>query len=231
MSLSRVLRKHRDGQPTYLWPVAVLIDLRRWVLVGQFFYLHMNYKIEPEGLGSQTAEDADIARAQCGEASAFSGIMAKHYAGVLAVAMRHAPFPHLADDVASEAFAFAWANLHKFQVGTDIGAWIRSIAWNMARSLRERESCRARALERYSTHTYGSHPRAISLAAPLVDALARLSPELREAMLLCHFDGYTSDEAAMLLRRTPEWVRTTLHRTRKQLRSVVETTSSNQQPN
>lgn len=181
--------------------------------------------LQNDGIGAQplSAEDCEILRAQAGDGAAFAPLMTRHYPAVLAVAAKHAPAPHLADDIASEAFVFAWQNLARFRAGTDFGAWVRSIAWQLARARREREACRLRNLERIAEHSRtqaGREPDS-SRAEDLLAAVATLPRERRQLVMLCDHDGCSSREAAAQLGRTSAWVRTTLHRARQQLRDAL----------
>src|SRR5262245_54105329 len=91
-------------------------------------------------------EDSEVLHAQAGEAAAFVRVMRRHYDDVLGVATRHAPAAHLGEDIASEAFTFAWQHFDRFAIGSDFGAWVRTIAWQLARARREREESRLRQL-------------------------------------------------------------------------------------
>jgi RNA polymerase sigma-70 factor, ECF subfamily len=178
----------------------------------------------PEIAAAQlSAEDCEILRAKCGDESAFTPLMRRHYGDVLLVATRHAPVPHLGEDIASETFTFAWQNLARFAIGGDFGAWVRSIAWQLARARREREGCRQRTLDRYAGHCLNDHAPMAGLRANVraheaFDLLATLLPHRRELVVLCDYEGHTCCEAASLVGRSAAWVRTTLHRTRQELR-------------
>lgn len=188
----------------------------------------MMMHLQTDGLGSAqlSAEDAEILRAQSGDADAFTPLVNRHRDEVLGVATRHTPVPHLAEDIASETFVFAWQNLARFRVGTDFGAWLRSIAWQLARARRERELCRQRHMERYAEHCRSESARKPggSRIVDVLDSLAALPHERRQLVMLCDHDGCTGDEAAARLGRTPAWARTTLHRTRRELRAALSLT-------
>ena len=178
-----------------------------------------------------SVEDCAVLHAQSGDAEAFTPLMRRHYADVLGIATRNAPAAHLGEDIASETFIYAWQNFAGFTVGGDFGAWVRTIAWQLARARREREACRLRHLDRYAEHCRTADtPAALAhtrdRAAGVFDLLAALRPQRRELLLLCDFEGRTSDEAAARLGHTSAWVRTTLHRTRKELRAALARQSS-----
>lgn len=176
-----------------------------------------------------TVEDCEVLHAKSGDTEAFTPLMRRHYADVLGVATRHAPVPHLGEDIASETFIFAWQHFDHFALGGDFGAWVRTIAWQLARARRDREDSRQRHLDRYAEHcaTTGNPAAFAHLqarAAGVLEVLARLRPHRRKVVLLCDYEGRTYEEAAATLGRTSAWVRTTLHRTRGELRNACSKT-------
>jgi RNA polymerase sigma-70 factor (ECF subfamily) len=177
------------------------------------------------GNAQLTAEDCEILHAKSGDCDAFTPLMRRHYCEVLGVAVRHAPTAHLGEDIASEAFTFAWQNFDRFTLGGDFGAWVRTIAWQLARARRNREESRQRQLERYTEHCdLGDTPAALDRirqrAAAVLDVLSTVHPERKKLVLLCDYDGLTYEEAAADLGRSAAWVRTNLHRTRHQIRAA-----------
>jgi RNA polymerase sigma-70 factor (ECF subfamily) len=172
-----------------------------------------------------SVEDCDVLHAKSGDTEAFTPLMRRHYADVLGVATRHAPTPHLGEDIASEAFTFAWQHFDRFALGGDFGAWVRTIAWQLARGRRNREESRQHHLEQY-TENYGllDAPAALDRiqqrAAGVLDVLLKFRPERQKLILLCDYHGLTYEEAAADLGRSAAWVRTTLHRTRHEIRAA-----------
>jgi RNA polymerase sigma factor (sigma-70 family) len=172
-----------------------------------------------------SAEDCEVLHARSGELAAFTPLMRRHYAEVLGVATRHAPAEHLGEDIASETFIFAWQHFERFTIGGDFGAWVRTIAWQLARARREREGCRQRQLERYTAHyltggTAGASARVRERATDVLEVLATLSPQRRELVYLCDYEGLTYQEAASGFGRTAAWVRSSLHHARRQVRAA-----------
>jgi RNA polymerase sigma-70 factor (ECF subfamily) len=172
-----------------------------------------------------SVEDCEVLHAKSGDTHAFTPLMRRHYADVLGVATRHAPAAHLGEDIASETFTFAWQHFDRFALGGDFGAWVRTIAWQLARARRNREECRQRHLDRYAGHcrtaaTPAACAQARHRASGVLEALAALSPQLRELVFLCDYEGRTYKEAAIGLGRSTAWVRTTLHRTRRVVRAA-----------
>ena len=162
-----------------------------------------------EQCAAPSLEDVWIRRAQAGDSTAFAPLHARHYAGIRAHAERWLPCAHLADDVASETFVFAHPHLGEFTPGTAFAAWLRAIAWQLARYSEAQDF----AAPNPAAATRGQHRR-----AQLADALARLPAPQQRFIELCYGQGRTGEEAAALTGRTPVAVRIQLHRTRQQLR-------------
>ena len=187
----------------------------------------MSLRPTPSELGDSqlSTEDCEVLHAKAGSTEAFTPLMRRHYDDVLGVATRHAPTAHLGEDIASEAFTFAWQNFERFTLGGDFGAWVRTIAWQLARARRNREESRRCQVERYAEHCQLVHsPEALDRTrqrtAAVLDVLATVHPERQKLVLLCDYDGLTYEEAAADLGRSAAWVRTTLHRTRREIRAA-----------
>ncbi|WP_206185943.1 RNA polymerase sigma factor [Sphingosinicella sp. BN140058] len=102
-----------------------------------------------------------------------------------------------ADDLAQETFLRAWSRAETYGGGGRYRAWLLGIAWKTF-------LMNARARKR---RPLGSADPAPERAAPVdteqeaivADALARLRPEDRAAVLLCHLLGHSHHEAAEIL--------------------------------
>lgn len=170
-----------------------------------------------------------VARAQRGDVDAFAALMDAHLPRVRRFLAVRAPVAHLADELAHETFVFAFRNLSGFAAGTDLGAWLRSIAANVLRAEVQRFARQRRNLQRYAEWRV---LEAADDAAPEADAealhdrlsrcLERLPGHLRGLVDLKYREERSSEEMAERLGRTVAWVRTTLFRVREQLRTCIE---------
>ena len=88
--------------------------------------------------GSEAREPMDeqslIQQVQEGKLEAFGHLMDLHVRRLRAVVALNAPVPHLVDEIAHEAFVFAYNHIQEFQRGTSFFAWLKSIAWNLLRA-------------------------------------------------------------------------------------------------
>jgi DNA-directed RNA polymerase specialized sigma24 family protein len=86
-----------------------------------------------------------------------------------------APTPHLIDEIAHEAFVFAFGHPHEYRRGTSFFAWLSSIArnllrWKVLRHSREKTN-RQRYLERRATAELPPDRR--KSVSPRLDLLAK----------------------------------------------------------
>ncbi len=172
-----------------------------------------------------------------GDASAFTTLFERHYPAIHAFAYRLSLCPAEADDIAQETFVQAARALATFRGDSSFKNWLYSIATNKSRDRFRQRARRARLGEQLSTLGAGDDPPA-SLAtaaahasdsaatrahAAVRDALADLSPELREAVALVYYEGLNHAEAARVLgcaESTVSWrIFRAKHKLKKALRS------------
>ena len=134
----------------------------------------------------------------------------------------------LAQDLAAETFTQAFRARRRFR-GTDALPWGYGIAANLSRDNHRREERRLRAYARLSRRdrdTYAGDEvdarlDAIALRAGLAEALAALSPALREVLLLHAWAELSHEEIAEALGLSAAAVRTRLHRARGQVAAAL----------
>jgi len=163
-----------------------------------------------------TAEiKALIASAQAGDQVAFGSLVALHERVVFRTALAALGSREDAEDAAQEAFVMAWRRLSGFRGDSTFKTWLLTITWR--KSLDRRRSRRvwwsrqitsfgladddASPLDHVATSE--PSPEHIALAKDLADRtrdeITRLSPKLRDALLLASSGEYRYDEIATLL--------------------------------
>jgi len=138
------------------------------------------------------ANDEDLAlsrRAAGGDAAAFAHLVEK-YERPLRSFLARAAGPHLADDIAQDAFLRAWRAAGQYDGRARYSTWLTRIAWR----------CRIDTLRRAKAVDVelpeAAHP---GESADVNDMLARLSENERAALVLCEGHGWTHAEAAAML--------------------------------
>jgi RNA polymerase sigma-70 factor, ECF subfamily len=121
----------------------------------------------------------------------------------------------LAQDAAQEACVIVYRKLRSLRNAEAFDAWVYRIVM--------REASRARGRQRSAgTQTYEECAGTdLTVAVDVWNALARLSPELREITVLFYFDDLRSEDIASILRIPHATVRTRLARARERLRTFL----------
>ncbi len=172
-------------------------------------------------------EQSLIQQVQEGKLEAFGHLMDLHVRRLRAVIALNAPVPHLVDEIAHEAFVFAYHHIQEFQRGTSFFAWIKSIAWNLLRAEIQRFSREQANQTKYATRrVVESTPfKAVDLSAAELDqlesCLQRIPPRLKQLVEMRYRLSFSTQEIAERAGQSSAWVRTTLCRLRKQLRDCI----------
>jgi RNA polymerase sigma-70 factor (ECF subfamily) len=130
-----------------------------------------------------------------------------------------------ADDLVQETLVCAIAKSHLWQAGTDIRAWLFTIMHNqyvnmVRRAMRDEATA---DIEQMSSSLAAiTDPTASRQLRELETALARLSAEQRELILLVGLEGMSYEAAAQILDVPVGTVRSRLSRGRDALRQLMD---------
>lgn len=146
-----------------------------------------------------------VIAARSGGAGAFEALVHRYYGMAYGLAYAHVREAAAAQDVAQEAFLLAWANLERLRHPEGFLMWLRRIVRNCAlnwlRSEEYRHKLSARLAERDAVAaavapSAVAHLEQEERAARIHEALGRLSPKLREALVVFYFEGKSVRQAA-----------------------------------
>lgn len=135
-----------------------------------------------------------------------------------------------AEDLVQEAYLRGFRSWARFRGEADPATWIYRIALNLGRDeIGKRQRSRLRLVgaevDPEAHAAGGPDPACAAVAAGerrvLEEALAALSEEKREVVLLCEVEGFSMEEAARTLEVPVGTVKTRLHRAREALRAEV----------
>ena len=156
-----------------------------------------------------------------GDRDAFARLYSLTRDGVYALALSLLHDAHEAQDIAQDTFVKVWESAPAYRPQGSPMAWLLTVARNLART-RLRQGGRQVGLEAWN---------AIPAAAPdvspedrqlLQEALARLSPEERQIVLLHAAAGLKHRETAQLLELPLSTVLSKYHRGLKKLHSLMK---------
>jgi RNA polymerase sigma-70 factor (ECF subfamily) len=128
-----------------------------------------------------------------------------------------------ADDLVQETLHRALANLDSFQPGTNMPAWLITILRNLFYTNYRRRRREVEDGEGRYAATLKSQPEQESRVEfeELRSALAKLSPDQREALILVGASGFSCEEAANICGCAPGTIKSRVNRARTRLASLM----------
>ncbi|MEM9637875.1 MAG: RNA polymerase sigma factor, partial [Pseudomonadota bacterium] len=128
-----------------------------------------------------------------------------------------------ADDMVQDTLVKAWTNIDKFQVGTNMRAWLFTILRNTYYSSRRKAKREVADVD--GTHTESmaekpAHDGRLQMT-DFRDAFAQLSDEQREALLLVGASGFSYEEAAEMCGVAVGTIKSRTNRARQRLAELM----------
>jgi RNA polymerase sigma-70 factor (ECF subfamily) len=174
-------------------------------------------------------EDADAARrVLAGDTAAFEGIVTRWQSRLINLAWRFCHDRTEAEDMAQDAFVKAFRALRTFRGESAFSTWLTAIAINSYRTaLRDREPAAVSLDFSHSTRSTRSGQAADDTLAGLQErerdsavrqAVLRLPPRYRDALVLYYFEEMNLTETARVLGIPEGTLKAQLHRGRELLR-------------
>ncbi len=192
-----------------------------------------------------SADDKTLVELACeGREAAYRELLERFQRPVFSLIFRMVRDRELAEDLAQEAFVKAFNAVDSFDPRYKFSSWLFKIANNVAI-----DHLRKRELETVSIdgspHSQGEeetehsritlesreenpeeYTQARELGGRIEDAIGRLRPEYRTAVLLRHVEGYSYEDIAQVMELPLGTVKTYIHRARKQLKDHLEPIAS-----
>jgi RNA polymerase sigma-70 factor, ECF subfamily len=183
--------------------------------------------LSSRGAGPLPVSDAELVeQAARGDAPAFATLMERHAPGLFRLAYALVGNRADAEDVLQEAFLGAYRGLRGFQGRSSVRTWLGQILVHQALALRRARQMRRGGVD--SGANGPTEPAAEPSATGEVDrredvmqALVRLSPEHREAIVLREFEHMSYEQIAVTLGVPRGTVESRLHRARAELRTLL----------
>lgn len=177
-------------------------------------------------VGEEQESDASlVARAIAGSDAAFSVLVDRYNDLLYRHAERMLGQADDAEDVVQSAWIKAFRNLRKCRDPERFGAWVFRIGANACK-----DAVKARrrghvpldsVAELESTESEADAGIRIDQRRRLADALARLSPDQREAFLLKHLEGWSYEDMADQLGVRVSALKMRVHRAREELQRTL----------
>jgi len=166
-----------------------------------------------------------LARLRAGERPAFEQVYRWFERPVYTLALRICGDREEASEVLQDTMLKVLDRIGHFRGDSPFWGWLRQIAVNEAlmRLRRHRLAPLALDLEQHESEDDRYPPPAAAAdAAALQRALAALPAATRSVLWLYHAEGYTHDEIAVLMERTPSFSKSQLARGARRLRLLLE---------
>jgi RNA polymerase sigma-70 factor (ECF subfamily) len=178
---------------------------------------------EPQADEPRPADDDDDQRllrlAGGGDGRAFRKLVDRHADRMYRLAVSLVGNRTDAEDVLQEAFAGAYKSAGGFRGGSSVKTWLsRILATQAAKWWRDRKGERNQPLDESAGPTAGGGEAAAGAKMDLHAALAQLSPEHRQVLVLRELDGMSYEEMAASLGVPRGTIESRLHRARAELR-------------
>lgn len=180
-----------------------------------------------------------IERARDGDEPAFAELVRRFERPVFSLVYRLVRHREIAEDLAQEAFVKVYQNLDRFDSKYKVSSWLFKIAHNHTIDHLRRRRLNTLSIEGspYADHAEGEERSRLTLASEdetpeaelesrelgdaIEQAIGRLRPQYRTAVILRHIEGRAYEEIADAMDLPLGTVKTYLHRARAELQEVL----------
>jgi RNA polymerase sigma-70 factor, ECF subfamily len=173
--------------------------------------------------------DQIVARVRAGRTDAYAEIVALYQDEVWRIVARLLADRDASSDLVQQVFIDAYFHLDQYRLGTDFGAWLRSIARNRVRREARSAARASRRLEAYRRlllERLGDHPAADRQERALLEALKecqeKLTRQAAHVLDLRYSRGLGFEAIAAEVESTGAGVQRMISRIRLQLRDCIK---------
>ena len=166
-----------------------------------------------------------LEQARRGDPRAFVELIRGFDHGFRRVAYRLLGDRHDLDDVLQEAYAKAFAALPRFRGDSTLRTWLYRIVYTTCLDQLKRRRLEPTSLRPELVEAAPDPADLVATRSVLAEALARLAPVERAAVLLVDAEGLSYDEAAAVVGVAPGTIASRLSRARASLRRSLRTAS------
>ena len=156
-------------------------------------------------------------RARGGNLSALAELLSDHYPFLVKYLIKITLHPQLAEDIAQETMLKALEKIKLYDGRSKFSTWLIAIATRIYIDNRRRAMKERSILEEEGRGQHAGRSLCFQLSASggewteVLDALSRLSDELRLAVVLKHYYGYSQKEIAEMMAVPEGTVKSRIH--------------------
>lgn len=172
----------------------------------------------------ETADETLALAAARGDRSAFATLIARHYDRIFTLAFRLTGLRAEAEDLTQDICAALAAKLSGWRGEARFTTWLYRVVVNAAHDQRRRRATRARAAEGWGDWEIARQDEIAAQAQALdwlTEAMARLSPELRDTVALVLGEEMTQAEAGQVLGVSEGTIAWRMSEVKKRLRALA----------
>jgi RNA polymerase sigma-70 factor (ECF subfamily) len=173
-------------------------------------------------MGEREEEQARIDQSQRGNPAAFEPLVIRYQKMIHSLTYRMTGSLSDAEDLAQETFIQAFRELKSFRADARFSSWLYRIAVNRCLNWRRRAERQDRVRQEWGEQETASDLPDHDLANLVQEALLRLPPKQRAAVVLTTYDGLSHAEAARMLGCAETTVSWLLFVARKKLRESLK---------
>ena len=176
-------------------------------------------------------EESDwICRSRQGDHEAFEALIRRYQHMIHALTFRMTGSMADAEDVAQETFIQAFRQLEGFRAEARFSSWLYRIAVNLCLNWRTRQQRREKLHADWSQHTEINAGTEDKRTRLVQEALMKLNPKQRAAVVLTTYDGLNHAEAARVLGCSETTVSWRLFAARGKLKRLLANVQSKEAP-
>lgn len=171
-------------------------------------------------------DKARVAQSLEGAPDAFEALVREHQRMIYALCYRMTGSLAEAEDLAQEAFIQAYHHLAEFRAESRFSSWLYRIALNLCLNWQKSAQRRERLLREWSEQETARSQAETASTREVQEALLKLHPKQRAAVVLTIYDGLTHAEAAQVLHCSETTVSWRLFAARRRLKAILKKSSA-----
>jgi RNA polymerase sigma-70 factor (ECF subfamily) len=176
---------------------------------------------------TDVSDEILIAQIAVGDESAFNELVGRHMKMLYAATYRMNFDTETAEDVLQEAFIRVWQKAHTWRKdgGAAVSTWLYRITYNICIDLKRKKTPIPVEELQEAESEAPIQDELISqsqVSAIVEEAMAAIPDSQRQALVLCHYQGFSNAEAAEIMGKSVKSIESLLVRARKALREILE---------
>ena len=196
------------------------------------FAQRMGQNLVSEEPAAAVSDDAMLVGAACdGDRAAFGRLYDRYARMVHGVLLARVPRPDV-DDLVQDVFLLALRRLPSLRQPESFGAWLATIARNLANDFHRRSVPEHRWVQETadSVDSKNAEKDRDGQAVEILETIRNLPDAYRETLILRLVEGMTGPEIAARTGMTAGSVRVNLHRGMQQLRAKLKLSTDSREP-